>query len=66
MCEEELVAPIVANEILTPFYLCSGQEAIVAGVCAALQPEEYVFGNHRSHGHYLAKGGSLRQLVAEV
>ncbi len=65
-CEESFVAPIVAKEILCPVHLYSGQEAIATGVCAALNPDDYIFGTHRSHGHYLAKGGSLRQLVAEV
>ena len=37
------------------FYV--GQEAVAVGVCSALRPEDKVLGNHRSHGHYLAKGG---------
>jgi pyruvate dehydrogenase E1 component alpha subunit len=52
--------------VICPVHLCSGQEAAAVGVCAALKPRDYVFGTHRSHGHYLAKGGSLRAMVAEV
>ncbi len=65
-CEESFVEPISTGEIRCPVHLYSGQEAVAAGVCAALEKEDYVFGTHRSHGHYLAKGGDLRKLVAEV
>jgi len=66
LCEESFVEPILSGEIKCPVHLYSGQEAIAAGVCAALEPRDYVFGNHRSHGHYLAKGGDLRKMVAEI
>jgi pyruvate dehydrogenase E1 component alpha subunit len=65
-CEESFVAPILAKEIRCPVHLCTGQEAVAAGICAALEKEDYLFGNHRSHGHYLAKGGKMREMVAEV
>ena len=57
LCEESLVKPILDKEMLTPCHLYSGEEAIAAGVSACLDAEDYVFGNHRSHGHFLAKGG---------
>jgi len=66
LCEEGLVQPILKGEIRTPCHLYSGQEAIAVGVCASLTKEDYVFGTHRSHGHFLAKGGDLRALVAEI
>ncbi len=66
LCEESFVGPILAGQIRCPVHLYSGQEAIAAGVCAALKKTDYVLGNHRSHGHYLAKGGSLQKLVAEI
>jgi pyruvate dehydrogenase E1 component alpha subunit len=66
VCEESFVEPILAREILCPVHLCTGQEAVAAGVCAALSREDYVFGNHRSHGHFLAKGGGMKEMVAEV
>jgi acetoin:2,6-dichlorophenolindophenol oxidoreductase subunit alpha len=66
LCEESFVEPILRRDVLCPVHLYSGQEAIAAGVCAALKPRDYVFGNHRSHGHYLAKGGSLKAMVAEI
>jgi len=66
ICEERFVDPINTREILCPVHLCSGEEAIAAGVCAALEKSDYILGNHRSHGHYLAKGGDLKKMVAEV
>lgn len=65
-CEESLVGPISKGEVRCPVHLYSGEEAIAAGVCAALDNEDYVFGTHRSHGHYLAKGGDIRELIAEI
>jgi pyruvate dehydrogenase E1 component alpha subunit len=65
-CEESLVEFILNGEIRTPCHLCSGQEAVAVGVCSALEKQDYIFGSHRSHGHFLAKGGSLNELVAEI
>ncbi len=66
LCEESFVAPILTREVRCPVHLYSGQEAVAAGVCAALETRDYVFGSHRSHGHYLAKGGDLAKMVAEI
>src|SRR5438128_12097074 len=66
VCEERLADLLLAKEIGCPTHLYTGQEAVAAGVCAALQREDYVFGGHRSHGHYLAKGGDLKELMAEI
>ena len=64
---EERVADLIdAGEITTPCHLYIGQEAIAAGICAGLNREDYVWGGHRSHGHYLAKGGDLKALMAEL
>jgi acetoin:2,6-dichlorophenolindophenol oxidoreductase subunit alpha len=46
--------------------LCTGQEAVGAGVCAALQPEDVIITNHRSHSHLLAKGADPNALMAEI
>lgn len=66
VCEESLIEPIINKEILCPVHLYSGEEAIATGVCAALEKKDYIFGNHRSHGHYLAKGGDMGKMVAEI
>ena len=66
LTEERIAALIEAREIKTPCHLCIGQEAIAAGVCAALDRQDSIWGGHRSHGHYLAKGGDLNGLLAEI
>jgi len=66
VCEECLVQPILDGEVRCPSHLYSGQEAIAASVCACLTDDDYILGTHRSHGHFLAKGGSMEELVAEV
>ncbi|OEU60698.1 MAG: hypothetical protein BBJ57_07565 [Desulfobacterales bacterium PC51MH44] len=66
VCEESLVEPILNGDVRCPVHLCSGEEAIAAGICASLNETDYIFGNHRSHGHFLAKGGSMDELAAEI
>jgi len=64
---EETVADSAENkEFITPIHLSIGQEAVAAGVCENLMSDDYVFSTHRNHGHYIAKGGSLRRLLAEI
>ena len=65
-CEESLVEPILDGSIRCPVHLNSGEEAIAVGVCAALDKMDYIFGNHRSHGHFIAKGGKVGEMVAEI
>ncbi len=64
--EERVGELFLENEIKCPVHLYIGQEAIAAGVCANLAKDDYVFSTHRSHGHYLAKGGDLKLLMAEL
>ncbi len=47
-------------------HLYVGQEAVAAGVCAALQPDDYVTSTHRGHGHCLAKGVDPNEMMAEL
>ncbi len=64
---EEAIAQMVSSgEARCPCHLSIGQEAVAAGVCAALESDDTVWGGHRSHGHYLAKGGDIEGLFAEV
>ncbi len=64
--EECVVDLLYKKDIRCPVHLYVGQEAISAGVCANLNDKDYVFSTHRSHGHYIAKGGSLNALMAEL
>jgi pyruvate dehydrogenase E1 component alpha subunit len=65
-CEESLVDPILNREVICPCHLYSGEEAIAAGIGACLEERDYIFSNHRAHGHFLAKGGSMNEMVAEI
>ncbi len=49
-----------------PVHLSIGQEAVAVGVMAALKPEDKIVSTHRCHGHYLAKGGDLKKMMAEI
>lgn len=64
--EEAIAERYVEQEIRCPTHLCIGQEAIAVGVCNALVQSDKVFSNHRAHGHYLAKGGDLAAMIAEL
>ena len=64
--EEAIADRYAEQEMRCPVHLCIGQEAIAAGVCAALCSNDVVFGNHRAHGHYLARGGNLNAMIAEL
>lgn len=54
------------DEMKTPIHLSTGQEAISAGVCIHLRKDDYVFGTHRSHAQYIAKGGDIKKMIAEL
>lgn len=66
MVEEAIAKEYVHDEMKTPIHLCIGEEAISAGVCIHLKKDDYVVSNYRGHGHYLAKGGDLTALIAEL
>lgn len=66
LVEEKIAEVYPEQEMRCPVHLCTGQEAVAVGVCANLTPQDYVLSSHRSHGHYLAKGGNLKALLAEI
>lgn len=64
---EERAAELVSQkEINCPTHLYIGQEAVATGVCSALRKGDWVFSTHRSHGHYIAKGGEIKAMMAEL
>lgn len=65
LVDERIAELYPEQEMRCPVHLSIGQEAAAVGVCSALRPSDYAFGTHRSHGHYLAKGGDLRAMLAE-
>ncbi len=64
--EEKIIELYSQQEMKCPVHLYIGQEAIAAGVCPQLMKEDSVFSTHRNHGHFLAKGGDIDQLFAEL
>ena len=66
LVEEAISTRYVEQEMRCPVHLSVGQEAAAAGVCLALETRDKVFSTHRSHAHYLSKGGDLRKMLAEI
>lgn len=64
--EEEIARVYPTDKIKSPVHLSIGQEAVAVGVCEALRPDDVVFGTYRSHASYLAKGGDLKKMIAEL
>ena len=56
-----------AGKIKSPLvHTYIGEEAIAVGACAALNEDDYITSTHRGHGHFLAKGGDINSLMAEI
>jgi len=64
--DEMLGNASLACELPGPVHLYVGQEAVAVGVCTHLTERDWIASTHRGHGHFLAKGGDLSALVAEV
>ena len=64
---EEKIAEIYSEqEMRCPVHLSIGQEATAVGVCSALEKSDFALSTHRSHAHYLAKGGDLKAMLSEL
>src|SRR3990170_5568306 len=66
MIEERIRDLYAEQEMRCPTHFSIGQEAVAVGVCAHLAPDDLITSAHRSHAHYLAKGGDLESLLAEL
>lgn len=64
--EEEIARVYPTDVIKSPVHLSIGQEAVAVGVCDPLLPDDVLFATYRSHAPYLAKGGDLRAMLAEL
>jgi TPP-dependent pyruvate/acetoin dehydrogenase alpha subunit len=64
--EEEVARLYPSDKIKSPVHLSIGQEAIAVGVCDALRPDDVVAPTYRGHAAYLAKGGDLGEMMAEL
>jgi TPP-dependent pyruvate/acetoin dehydrogenase alpha subunit len=66
LVEQRLVELYPSDAIQSPVHLSVGQEAVAVGACEALAREDLLFGSYRSHAFYLAKGGDLGAMLAEL
>ena len=64
--DEVAIDLIATGEIPGAVHTSIGQEAEIVGACVALRPDDYEVGNHRSHGHPIGRGASLKGLMAEL
>src|SRR5262245_26884323 len=60
--EERIKDLYPQGDMRCPTHFSIGQEAVAAGVCRSLRREDYVISAHRSHAHYICKGGSLADM----
>jgi pyruvate dehydrogenase E1 component alpha subunit len=66
VAEETIGRHYPEQEMRTPTHFSIGQEAIPVGVCQALEHTDAAYSGHRCHGEYLAKGGSMLGMIAEL
>lgn len=66
LIEEAIAVRYAEQEMRCPVHLSIGQEAVAVGVCAELRRTDKVVSTHRCHAHYLAKGGDLKAMLAEI
>src|SRR5687767_1314957 len=64
--EERLHLEFATGEIPGFVHLYAGEEAIAAGVCAHLGPDDYIASTHRGHGHAIAKGCDVKGMMKEI
>jgi pyruvate dehydrogenase E1 component alpha subunit len=64
--EERAIELVTSGEIVGGIHPYIGQEAIAAGVCAALRGDDIITSTHRGHGHVLAKGADPARMLAEL
>lgn len=64
--EERLSVECAEGKIPGTVHLYIGQEAVAVGVCSELKEDDWITSTHRGHGHFLAKGGALDSMFAEI
>jgi len=64
--EEEVARLYPSDKIKSPVHLSIGQESVAVGVCDVLEPDDVVSPTYRCHAAFLAKGGSLKGMMAEL
>ena len=64
---EEKVFELLGRDLIKgASHVYAGEEAVAVGACAAIKEDDYIASTHRGHGHCLAKGGKLPEMMAEL
>lgn len=66
LAEQKVIEVYPTDKIQSPVHLSIGQEAVSAGTCLALRKTDRIYGTYRGHGIYIAKGGDLGRMFAEL
>lgn len=64
--EEAIAEKYSEWKMRCPTHLCTGQESVAVGTCVHLNKDDFAVSTHRAHGHYLAKGGDMKRMIAEI
>ena len=64
--EEEIIRVYSSDKVKSPVHLSIGQESIAVGVCDNLRPTDILYATYRGHAAYLAKGGNINRMMAEL
>ena len=64
--EEEIAIRYPQQKMRCPTHLSIGQEAVPAALAASVKKDDFAVSTHRGHAHYLAKGGNLKAMIAEI
>ncbi len=64
--EERIIELYPSDRIQSPVHLSIGQEPIAVGLCEHLNDDDWLYGTYRSHAFYIAKGGDLNKMMAEL
>ena len=66
LVEEEIAERYSSQKMRCPVHLSIGQEGVPAGFALAAKKTDYAVSTHRGHAHYLAKGGDVKAMIAEI
>ena len=64
--EERLHQEFAGGQIPGFVHLYAGEEAVAVGACASLRDDDFITSTHRGHGHCIAKGVNIREMMAEI
>lgn len=65
--EERILEELMQGKLAsTMCHVSIGQEGVAVGTCAAMAPQDYLTSTHRGHGHFLARGGDVKRMMAEL